>query len=112
MVVGFLAGDGEDAGADDGAEAEPDEVPPGEASFHIVFALFGEVDEFGGVGGAAEEAVFEAVESVGEGGGVGGQVLEAGLGEEVPFAKSPVGFWWWRCHWGRGGFGIGVQRAE
>lgn len=24
----FLTGDGEDAGADDGAEAEPDEVPP------------------------------------------------------------------------------------
>lgn len=86
MVVGFLAGDAEDAGADDGAEAEPDEVPPRQAFLHFVFRLFLGLDELVGLGGAAEEAVLEAVGGLGEGGEVAGEVLEGGLGEEVLFA--------------------------
>lgn len=70
--MGDLAGDDEDAGADDGAEAEPDEVPGSEALFEGVFAVSGEVEELGGVGGAAGEAVLEAVWGLGEGGFVGG----------------------------------------
>lgn len=89
----FLASDAEDTRADDGAEAEPDEIKPCKASAHFVFTLFLELDEFGGVGGAAKDAVLEAWACLGEGRLVGSDVLERGFGEEVLFAETPVGFW-------------------
>lgn len=90
MVVGFEAGNGEDAGADDGAEAEPYEVPPGEALVHVVLAGLAELHQLEGVGGAVEEAVPEAGAGVGESGLVGCEALERGFWEEVLLAPSPV----------------------
>lgn len=49
MFFGFLAGDDEDARADDGAEAEPGEVPPSEAFLQGLFALLLEGNELGGI---------------------------------------------------------------
>lgn len=65
MVVGYETGDGEDAGTDDGAEAEPEEVPPSEALVHGVLAGLAELDELEIVGGAVKDAVLEAVADVG-----------------------------------------------
>ena len=50
MVVGFLACESEYRGAYDGTEAEPDKVPPREATLHVVAALFAELDELSGFG--------------------------------------------------------------
>lgn len=49
MFFGFLAGDDENARADDGAEAEPGEVPPSEAFLQGLFAFLLEGNELGGV---------------------------------------------------------------
>lgn len=76
MVVGFETGNGEDAGADDGAEAEPYEVPPGKALAHMVLAGLTELDELKGVSGAVEKAVLKAGACVGERGPVRGEAFE------------------------------------
>lgn len=88
--MGFEAGDGEDAGADDGAEAEPDKVPPVEALVHVVLAGLAELHQLEGVGGAVEEAVPKAGAGVGECGLVRCEALERGFWEEVLLAPSPV----------------------
>jgi len=54
VVAGFEASDGEDARADDGAEAEPDEIPPSEALVHMVLAGLAELHQLEGVRGAVE----------------------------------------------------------
>lgn len=90
MVVDLLAGDAEDAGADDGAEAEPDQVPPGEASLHVVLALPLAVDQLRGVGGAVQEAVPEARAGLRDRRLVGVQALERRLREEVLLPPSPI----------------------
>ena len=71
-MASFLAGDGENAGADDGAEAEPHEVPPREAALHLVLALPAELDQLPRVGGPVEEAIRQARAGLGDGGFVGG----------------------------------------
>ena len=83
MEAGLLAGDDKDAGADDGAEGEPGEVPGGEAAAHGVLAGLWEDVELMRVGGAAQEAVLEAGARAGQGGPVGGAALERRLREEV-----------------------------
>lgn len=95
MSSGFAC-DYENARADNGAEAEPDQVPPCEATLHVVLALFRELEEFERVGGAVEKTVFEARGGVGERVFVGTQVVEGGFWEEVLLGpSSPVasGFW-------------------
>ena len=85
-----MAGDGEYAGADDGAEAEPDEVPPRQATLHLVLALLAELDELAIVGGAVEEAVPQPRAGLRHGGSVRRRARERRLREEVLLAPSPV----------------------
>lgn len=62
----------------------------------MVLALFRELEEFEGVGGAVEKTVFEARGGVGERVFVGTEVVEGGFWEEVFLGpSSPVasGFW-------------------
>ena len=96
MIASRLTGDGEDPGADDGAEAEPDQVPPCEATLHVIATLFTELDELYGIRRPVEKSVLEARTSIRDCGSVRGEVLERGFREEVSLAPSPVasGYVW------------------
>lgn len=90
MEACLLAGDDEDAGADDGAEGEPGEVPPGEAAAHAILAGVREYKKLVRVGGPVQEAVLEARTRVGQSGSVRLRRLERGFGEEGLPAPPPV----------------------
>lgn len=82
MSVGFLAGDDEDARADDGAEAEPGEVPPSEAFLQGLFAFLLEGKELVGIRRAGKQAVLETWVGLFECRFVGGCVFERGFWEK------------------------------
>ncbi|KAL9253209.1 hypothetical protein AKJ16_DCAP16679 [Drosera capensis] len=87
-----LAGEGEDAGADDGAETEPDEIPLGEASLHGVLALLAQIHQLVGFGGSIQEAVLEAGRRLTHRRLVIGAGIEGRLRVEILLAPSPVPF--------------------
>lgn len=71
VVAGLLAGKDEDAGANDGAKAEPDEVPPVKAPLHGVLAFPLQLHHLHLLRGAAQEPFLEAVAGLGQCGPVG-----------------------------------------
>ena len=76
MLVGFLAGDGEDLEANDDTETEPDQVPPCEATLHLMPTLFTELNELSGIGRPVKETISEARTSIRDCCYLRGEVLE------------------------------------
>ncbi|CAA6661371.1 unnamed protein product [Spirodela intermedia] len=90
VVPGLEAREDEHAGPDDGAEAEPGEIPPGEALTETVLAAFGEEAELGSRRGATQQARAQAGPRLRYGGSVGRPGSEGWPGEKVLFAPPPV----------------------
>jgi hypothetical protein len=90
VVARLLPRQHEDAGADDGPEAEPGQVPPRQAPPHLVLAAPAQRAQLRGVGGPPREAVAEAGRRLAQRPPVRAPARERRLREEVVPAPPPV----------------------
>lgn len=86
----LLAGEHEEAGADDGAEAEEGEVDPGQAAAQRVIALGEQSPGLDGVGGAGDHAVAQTRDGGRERAAVGAPALERRLREKSAVPSDPI----------------------
>lgn len=87
---GLLAREHKDAGADDGADTEPDDVPPGQSLLHVVTAPLPHLVQLHLVKRSSQQPVLDPGDHLPQCPPVVGPALERFLRQKITLAASPA----------------------